>query len=143
MHMCWRAVALVMLAFSQFSRAEAPSPAVPTEKENSGCLTWGFEDAFFRPLTGQGRVQWWISGVPDNFSSWLASVPAVSGHRMMFARVIANVSSSGRFGHLGMGSREIEISEILELRQFQQSDGVCQQESPPPPVPSPDSFRDQ
>lgn len=138
MHRCWRAVALVILACSHFARADAPSTPAPTEKEYVGCLTQGFEDAFFRPIADKGRVQWWISRVPDNFSSWLDSVPAVSGYRMMFARVIAKVSSSGRFGHLGMGSREIEISEVLELRQFQESDGVCRFYEPPPPVPPPE-----
>jgi hypothetical protein len=138
--MCIRTWALVILAFSHSARAEAPAPPAPAESEYVGCLTLGFEEALFRPITDQGRVQWWISRVPQNFSSWLESVPAVSGYRMMFARVIAKVGGLGRFGHLGMGSREIEISEVLELRQFQQSDGMCQ--VPPPPVPHPDSFVD-
>jgi hypothetical protein len=131
-----------MLAFTHFSRAEIPSPPVDAEREYVGCLTLGFEDAFFHSLAGEVRVQWWVARVPENFSSWLDSVPAESGYRMMFARVIGNVSSPGRYGHLGMGSREIQISEVLELRQFQASDGVCRSESPPPPVPAPDSFVD-
>lgn len=139
--MTGRAAFLVLLAFSHFARAETPSLPAPVDKEYTGCLTWGFEDAIFRPFADEGRVQWWVSRVPENFSSWLASVPPVSGYRMMFARVIAKVGSPGRFGHLGMGSREIEISEVLELRQYQPSDGVCQ--LPPPPVPPPESFDDQ
>lgn len=136
-----RAGFLVLLAFSHFACAETVAPPASAEKEYIGCLSWGFEEAFFRPFADEGRVQWWVARVPENFPSWLDSVPAISGYRLMFARVIATVGSPGRFGHLGLGSREIEISEIMELRQYQTSDGVCH--LPPPPVPHPDSFRDE
>ena len=134
---CWKTAALVLLVFSPFSRAEAPAPS---EQEYVGCLTWGFEDRFFRPAADEGRVQWWVTRVPENFASWLDSVPPNSGYRMMFARVIAATGSPGSYGHLGHGSREMEISEVLELRQFEPRDGMCG--LPPPPVPHPDSFSD-
>jgi hypothetical protein len=134
----WRVTILIAVASSRAIVAEAAEPSPPANGEHVGCLTWGFEDAFFRPLADNGKVQWWVAAVPDDFGVWLQTVPMKSGLRMMFARVIASVGAPGEYGHMGMGSREIRISEILELRQFEESDGACG--VPPPPVPPPDSF---
>jgi hypothetical protein len=138
MDVSWKIAMLIAIVFCRASHGEVPVPTSTHDDEHAGCLTWGFEEAFFRPTDGGGKVQWWIAAVPNDFRTWLDSVPNPSGYRMMFARVIATVGVPGRYGHLGMGSQEIRISEILELRQFEESDGMCG--VPPPPVPPPESF---
>jgi hypothetical protein len=140
MGVSWKTAALIAIAFWQVGHGEVPVATSSDTEEYSGCLTWGFEDAYFLPIAGGGKVQWWIAAVPNDFPAWLNTVPAQSGYRTMFARVIATLGASGRYGHSGMGSREIKISEVLELRQFEESDGMCG--VPPPPVPHPDSFLD-
>ncbi|MBM0104383.1 hypothetical protein JM946_06480 [Steroidobacter sp. S1-65] len=114
--------------------------AIPDDPiEYSGCIRWGFEEAFFVPLPNTSYEKWWITAVPDDFAEMMTGIPGDGHSRVMFARVYATVGPEGRYGHLGMGSREIAIGAIVELRQFEAADGSCAMWTPPPPVPPPEA----
>lgn len=118
------------------SESAAANPDDPIEY--TGCIRWGFEDVFFVPLPNTSREKWSIAAIPDGFRAMARGIPVVGHSRLMFARVYAKVGPEGSYGHLGMGSREIAISAIVELRQFEESDGTCEIWAPPPPVPPPE-----
>ena len=120
----------------------APSgvAAIPDKPvEYVGCIRWGFEEAFFVPLPNDPQEKWWIVTVPPDFAAMVRGIPVVGNGRVMFARVYATLGPKGRYGHLGMASREVAIGAIVELRQFEQRDGTCNVSTPPPPVPPPEA----
>jgi len=119
------------------ARSAAPIPDDPVEY--TGCIRLGFEEAFFVPLPNNPLEKWWIVAAPPDFAAMIKGVPAVGGSRIMFARVYATLGPRGHYGHLGMASREVAIGSIIELRQFEESDGTCHVETPPPPVPPPEA----
>jgi hypothetical protein len=119
------------------SRSGAVIPDDPIEY--SGCIRWGFEEAFFVPLPNTSYEKWWIVAVPHDFRALVSGIPVVGNGRVMFARVYATLGPQGRYGHLGAASREVAIGAIVELRQFEESDGTCEVWTPPPPVPPPEA----
>jgi hypothetical protein len=120
---------------ASWSAASIPDDPI----EYAGCIRWGFEEAFFVPLPNTSYEKWWIVAVPHDFHAMVSAIPVVGHGRVMFARVYATYGPQGRYGHLGMGSREVAIGAIVELRQFEESDGTCEIWSPPPPVPPPEA----
>jgi hypothetical protein len=125
------------LGYVNASRSATASSDDPIEY--TGCIRWGFEEAFFVPLPNTSYEKWWIVAVPDGFRAMASGIPVVGNGRVMFARVYAKLGPQGRYGHLGMGSREVAISAIVELRPFEESDGSCEIWTPPPPVPPPEA----
>jgi hypothetical protein len=121
------------------SRSDAAIPDDPVEY--TGCIRWGFEQAFFVPLPNTSYEKWWIASAPEDFRAMLSGIPIVGSGRVMFARVYATLGPEGRYGHLGAASREVTISAVVELRQFEESDGTCNLWAPPPPVPPPEANR--
>ncbi|HET9394733.1 MAG TPA: hypothetical protein VFO36_01655 [Nitrospiraceae bacterium] len=119
------------------SRSVAAIPDEPVEYV--GCIRWGFEEAFFVPLPNNPHEKWWIVAVPPDFRAMASAVPVVGNGRVMFARVYATLGPKGHYGHLGKASRELSIGAIVELRQFEERDGTCNVETPPPPVPPPEA----
>jgi hypothetical protein len=114
--------------------------AIPDDPvEYTGCIRWGFEEAFFVPLPNTSYEKWWITAVPDDFLAMVSGMPVAGNGRVMFARVYATRGPEGRYGHLGAASRELAIGAIVELREFEESDGTCNIWSPPPPVPPPEA----
>lgn len=133
--------ALAMIGISLFgaheSRGAASIPDDPVEY--TGCIRLGFEQAFFVPLPNDPLEKWWIVAVPPDFEAMISGVPIVDGSRIIFARVYATLGPRGHYGHLGMASREVTIGAMVELRQFEESDGTCYVETPPPSVPPPEA----
>ena len=125
------------LGYACLSRSAAAIPDDPVEY--TGCIRLGFEEAYFVPLPNNPLEKWWIVAVPPDFEAMISGVPAISGSRIMFARVYATLGPRGHYGHLGMASREVAIGAIIELRQFEESDGTCHVSTPPPPVPPPEA----
>ena len=107
--------------------------------EYTGCIRLGFEQTFFVPLPNNPLEKWWIVAVPPDFEAMIRGVPSIGGSRVMFARVYATLGPPGHYGHLGMATREVAIRAIVELRQFEESDGTCYVETPAPPVPPPEA----
>lgn len=124
------------LGYGGAHRSTAAIPEDPIEYK--GCIRWGFEEAFFVPLPNTSYEKWWIASVPEDFLAMVNGIPVVGSGRVMFARVYATLGPEGRYGHLGAASREVAIGAIVELRQFEASDGNCNLWTPPPPVPPPD-----
>lgn len=133
------ALTAIALCCAQQSRSAEAIPDDPVEY--SGCIRLGFETNFFVPLPNNPLEKWWIVAVPPDFEAMINGVPMIDGERIMFARVYATLGSKGRYGHLGMATREVAIGAILELRQFEDSDGACNIFTPPPPVPPPEANR--
>ena len=134
------AVGLVITISLGYVYASRSAGAIPDDPiEYTGCIRLGFEEALFVPLPNRPEEKWWIVDAPSDFKSMATAIPAVDGSRVMFARVYATLGPEGRYGHLGMATREIAIGAIVELRQFEESDGTCNIYTPPPPVPPPEA----
>lgn len=133
-----KAFAMVGIALSCAQEARS-AEAIPDDPvEYVGCIRLGFEQAFFVPLPNNPLEKWWIVDAPPDFAAMIDGIPSVDGSRILFARVYATLGPPGRYGHLGMATREVAIGAILELRQFEESDGTCHVDMPPPPVPPPE-----
>jgi hypothetical protein len=126
------------LCYANESRSAEGIPDDPVEY--TGCIRLGFEEAFFVPLPNNPLEKWWIVAVPPDFKAMISAVPMTGDRRIMFARVYAKPGPRGHYGHhLGMASRQVTIGAVVELRQFEESDGTCHVSTPPPPVPPPEA----
>ena len=126
------------------ANASRSAGAIPDDPiEYAGCIRLGFEQAFFVPLPNRPDEKWWIVDAPHDFESMATAIPVVDGSQVMFARVYATLGPRGHYGHLGMATREVAIAAIIELRQFEESDGTCYVDTPAPPVPPPEPEANQ
>jgi hypothetical protein len=102
----------------------APSPALPRGMYE-GEYIHGFEVSAFVSCGSSDR--WWAEGdlvaVTDfekQHSDRTTSAGWAPGR--LYVRVIATPSAAGNYGHLGSYPRRIEVHEVLEVREWKDSD---------------------
>jgi hypothetical protein len=99
-------------------------------QEYVGCFNFDFESSFFIPIPTRNGERWHVTSAPDELFKTVDSFTPHAG--TLYLKVIAEVGSRGRFGYMGSATRELTIHKIVELRQFEESDGVCIPPIPPP-----------
>jgi hypothetical protein len=102
----------------------SPAPALP-ESVYQGRYVVGFETSWFTRCGTDER--WWVPHDLDEVTRFIAqsakqgSPPGWDNARL-FLKVRAIPSATGNFGHLGKYSRELNVLEVLEVREFRISD---------------------
>ena len=127
----------INVAVAPLCSAAAIGVDQPESAEYTGCIIWGHQERVFRPKPFDGPEEWAVVSVPDDFEPMLKGLPAPWGRHTVFVRVHGSLGPAGHYGHAGMARRQLKIHFILELRQFEESDGTCG--VPAPPVPPPEA----
>ncbi|HEX5726588.1 MAG TPA: hypothetical protein VFX98_14025 [Longimicrobiaceae bacterium] len=95
--------------------------AAPQDPETyAGHYTVSWEVVSFRPC-GSSEA-WWVADAGELGSRYRA-VLGGSEFGTVYARVRAEVSGRGRFGHMGQYTRLLSVKEVLEVRE--RGDGDC------------------
>jgi hypothetical protein len=115
---------LVRGVFLMFSALSA-CPLKAEDQEYAGCFTCCFESGFFYAFSSPKNESWFVVDAPTELWQKLKSLPKHGKDVDAFLRVRAHLGPKGQFGHMGGGTHEMYISEILELREFKPSDGAC------------------
>jgi hypothetical protein len=113
------------------AEAENPSPA-PALREGvyQGRFVVGHETSWFTPCGTDER--WWVPRDLEEVTRFIAQSPRVAGphgwdNARVFLKARAIPSATGTYGHLGKYSRELDVLEVLEVREFRVGD--CRLES--------------
>ncbi len=104
-----------------------PAPALPRGVYEGEYLD-GFEvSAFIRCGSNE---RWWTSGnlavvtrFEENYPE--RAIPGGRGNARLFLRVLATPSATGNHGHLGQYPRQLDVHDVLEVREYSEHD--CQQ----------------
>jgi hypothetical protein len=91
-----------------------------SEIESEGLLTFDFEASSFLPCGSQEA--WWVVAT-DELSQQYGALNVPPG-QSAFARLRGDRSGRGHYGHLDSYHYEFEVTEVVTLRQAQESD--CQ-----------------
>jgi hypothetical protein len=90
----------------------------------------------FFPIPNQNGEGWEVVQKPHNFFMNITKSPAhEESEPIYFLRVKGKLGNKGQFGHMGLASREMEITKVLEFREYKESDGVCNIPQPPEMLP--------
>lgn len=96
-----------------------PAVTGPGGERQVGHYSHGFEVDSFVPCGSEER--WWVGGGADIQSRYNAIAPAP--YRPVYVELVGRVGPEGRFGHMGAYLRELEVAEVIVMRQA--SDGDC------------------
>lgn len=102
----------------------SPAPALP-EGVYRGQYVVGFETRWFTPCGTDQR--WWIPRDLDEVTRFITHLPKEAGphgwdNARLFLKARAIPGATGNFGYLGKYSRELDVLEVLEVREFRTSD---------------------
>ncbi len=100
------------------------APALP-ESVYQGRYVVGFETSWFTQCGTDER--WWVPDDLSEVTRFIAQSPKQASppgwdNARLFLKVRAIPSATGNFGHLGKYSRELNVLEVLEVREFRTSD---------------------
>jgi len=126
---------LAFLAFYVFVHAHAAS--ADPEKTYTGCYSCCFESNIFMPIPNPNNENWDVVSKPKNFWVGIDKAPSLKNEPIYFLKVKAKLGKAGQFGHMGLANHEMEITQVLEFREYKKSDGVCGIPSPPELIPDP------
>jgi hypothetical protein len=90
----------------------------PSTGEFSGFYTSGFEVSSFIAC-GQTDEQWWLGADPAtgfyDYYRTLTGSQAPGDYTAVFVRFRGNLTAPGLYGHLGAYSREVYVTDLLEM----------------------------
>lgn len=95
-----------------------PAPELP-RGVYEGRYVSGFETSDFYVCGSFQR--WWASGDLCAVTDFENLHPERL-YQSLYLKVVATPSATGNHGHLGQYVRELEVEEILELREYRESD---------------------
>jgi hypothetical protein len=89
----------------------------------------GFEVSAFTCCGSSER--WWTSGNLAAVTQFEEqhpekAIPGGRGNARLFLRALATPSATGNHGHLGQYPRQLEVHEVLEVREY--SDHDCKKQ---------------
>jgi hypothetical protein len=87
------------------------------------------------PIPNPNNEGWDVVRRPKNFWASIKETSAQEEH-IYFLKVKAKLGKAGQFGHMGLANHEMEITQVLEFREYKKSDGVCEIPLPPEMDPS-------
>jgi len=99
---------------NEFKLDSIPSDSI------KGVFSSGFESSSFIPCNSNER--WWTNGGNSQLFSIYGGI-ASDAEPFVFIQVEGDVSDIGLFGHLGLYDREINITQLFQMKKFQ--DGDC------------------
>ncbi|HEX8902831.1 hypothetical protein [Vitreimonas sp.] len=105
--------ALVFGILSCLVVAACASPFAASERQYTGVYSESFEHMVFEP---RGRDEHWYTGGSAQIQLRAAAPPGSNleaGFRVC-ATIMGRLSPRGRYGHLGMFAREIEITQVID-----------------------------
>lgn len=112
--------------------ALSPRSGLPPS-EYVGCYHVGFESGFFAqaPVHSESEL-WFVASAPAPFFATVKDMIKLEEEAEIYLRVRAELGPKGWYGHMGLGSREMHIHQVIEFRMNTREDGPC---LPPPPAP--------
>lgn len=97
----------------------------PSERSWRGTYAWGFEESAFRSCGSTTR--WWVTSSDADVSAQLVNTHRQLTNETMYAEVFVRfrgtLSERGTYGHVGAYERELDVTEIIEMRVL--ADGEC------------------
>jgi hypothetical protein len=124
---------LALLPLCGFVHAHAGSAG--QEKIYVGCYSCCFESNIFMPIPNPNNEGWDVVSKPKNFWLGINKAPTPKSEPIYFIKVKAKLGKAGQFGHMGLANHEIEFTQVLEFREYKESDGVCDIPLPPQNIP--------
>lgn len=82
-----------------------------------GYYTYGFENHGFIPCNRE--EYWWVSH--DRNALEIYEPLAAEENQLIYMELKANLSDYGRFGHMGMSNREIEVVKVISAKTEKES----------------------
>lgn len=96
-----------------------------SERSWKGTYAWGFEESAFRACGSTTR--WWVTSSDSEVSEQLVNehrqLTSDTMYQEVFVRFRGTLSERGTYGHVGAYERELDVTEIVEMRVL--ADGEC------------------
>lgn len=116
--LCLCVACVTVVAAILYLRPQNVITTGPTSGEFSGYYSSGFEVSSFVSCDNPNE-QWWLGADPatrfyDRYNA-LTGGPPPGNYAAVYVRFRGNLTAPGLYGHLGAYTREVYVTELLEM----------------------------